>query len=166
MEPTTSIILTRPWVAITSGLTRALTVVRLFLVQIQLPATGTSQENCNIVVLVRSEPDDVVLTGNWCIQGPVVDFRHSTDKGETWTEERVNATGPSDNLFGETAAHNSKVKFGARKNMPQFAARPARALCLITVHLVSYCMICLFAQRIGLTSDKNLSTAQMEKHTW
>ena len=45
-----------------------------------------------------------------------MDFRHSTDKGETWTEERVNATGPSDNLFGETAAHNSKVKFGAREN--------------------------------------------------
>jgi hypothetical protein len=51
--------------------------------------------------------------GNWCVQGPVVDFRYSVDKGETWTEERVNATGPADNLFGETAAHNSKVKFGA-----------------------------------------------------
>ena len=24
--------------------------------------------------------------GNWCIQGPVVDFRHSTDKGLTWHE--------------------------------------------------------------------------------
>ena len=51
--------------------------------------------------------------GNWCIQGPVVGFRHSTDKGETWHEDRVNATGPADNLFGETAAHNAKVKFGA-----------------------------------------------------
>lgn len=30
--------------------------------------------------------------GNWCIQGPVVDFRHSTDKGETWHEDRVNVS--------------------------------------------------------------------------
>ena len=41
--------------------------------------------------------------GNWCIQGPVVDFRVSTDKGKTWKEERLNATSGSDNLFGETA---------------------------------------------------------------
>jgi hypothetical protein len=51
--------------------------------------------------------------GNWCIQGPVVDFRVSTDKGKTWKEERVKATSGSDNLFGETAANNTRVKFGA-----------------------------------------------------
>jgi len=51
--------------------------------------------------------------GNWCIQGPVVDFRVSTDKGKTWKEDRVNATSGSDNLFGETAANNTRVKFGA-----------------------------------------------------
>ena len=79
-----------------------------------------------------------VVAGNWCIQGPVVDFRHSTDKGETWTEERVNATGPSDNLFGETAAHNSKVKFGAREN----AIHP------VTRHILSLqlMLICAFVR--------------------
>jgi hypothetical protein len=43
----------------------------------------------------------------------MVDFRHSLDNGATWIEERVNATSASDNLFGETAEHNAKVKFGA-----------------------------------------------------
>ena len=51
--------------------------------------------------------------GNWCIQGPVVDFRLSTDAGVTWDEPRLNATSGSDNLFGETAANNARVKFGA-----------------------------------------------------
>ena len=59
------------------------------------------------------------------MQGPVVDFRHSTDNGATWHEERVKATAGDDNLFGETAADNAKVKFGA----PHFVSRlyaPAR----------------------------------------
>ena len=51
--------------------------------------------------------------GNWCIQGPVTDFRHSLDKGVTWHEERVVAKDSRDNLFGETAQDNSRVKFGA-----------------------------------------------------
>lgn len=53
------------------------------------------------------------LVGAGCIQGPVTDFRYSTDNGATWTEPRIRATSPSDNVFGETAAHNAKVKFGA-----------------------------------------------------
>jgi hypothetical protein len=52
---------------------------------------------------------------NWCIQGPLVDFRHSTDNGKTWAEARVNGSMESgkgdDNLFGETAANNYKVVF-------------------------------------------------------
>lgn len=51
--------------------------------------------------------------GNWCVQGPFVGYRYSTDKGNTWTEPRLNATGPSDNIFGENAMNNGKVKFGA-----------------------------------------------------
>lgn len=27
--------------------------------------------------------------GNWCVQGPFVGFRHSLDKGKTWTEPRM-----------------------------------------------------------------------------
>jgi len=52
--------------------------------------------------------------GNWCVQGPMADFRLSRDGGRTWEEARPNgsATG-DDNLWGETAAHNHKVKFGA-----------------------------------------------------
>eukprot|EP00041_Stephanoeca_diplocostata_P006638 m.90490 g.90490 ORF g.90490 m.90490 type:complete len:629 (+) comp16461_c0_seq2:37-1923(+) len=51
--------------------------------------------------------------GNWCIQGPVVDFRRSVDNGASWVEDRVNASSASDNLFAETAQSNAKVKFGA-----------------------------------------------------
>ena len=51
--------------------------------------------------------------GNWCIQGPLVDFRHSTTYGRSWQEPRPNASSATDNLFGESAAHNHKVKFGA-----------------------------------------------------
>ena len=51
--------------------------------------------------------------GNWCVQGPVVDWRTSTDQGKTWQEPRVNMTDDKDNIFGETAKNNSKVKFGA-----------------------------------------------------
>jgi hypothetical protein len=41
--------------------------------------------------------------GNWCVQGPLVSFRHSTDKGETWDDPKMNATDGRDNLFHETA---------------------------------------------------------------
>jgi len=50
--------------------------------------------------------------------GPLVDFRHSTDGGDTWVEPRLNATGPADNLFGEVGdplgkpGGPSRIKFG------------------------------------------------------
>ena len=54
--------------------------------------------------------------------GPTVDFRHSCDMGETWVEPRMNATSPSDNLFGEEGclmadllkpyACKKRIKFG------------------------------------------------------
>jgi hypothetical protein len=51
--------------------------------------------------------------GNWCVQGPFCGFRWSTDEGKSWTEPRLNMSSGSDNLFGENAFNNSKVKFGA-----------------------------------------------------
>ena len=51
--------------------------------------------------------------GNWCVMGPTVDFRSSTDFGFSWDEPRLNASGASDNLFGESAQGNGKIKFGA-----------------------------------------------------
>jgi hypothetical protein len=51
--------------------------------------------------------------GNWCVQGPFCGFRWSTDEGKTWTEPRLNMMNGTDNLFGENAFNNSKVKFGA-----------------------------------------------------
>ena len=50
--------------------------------------------------------------------GPTVDYRHSTDFGETWVEPRLNATSLSDNLFGEVGdpmanpTGPARVKFG------------------------------------------------------
>lgn len=51
--------------------------------------------------------------GNWCIQGPFCSIRTSTDFGATWSDARRNMSDWDDNLFGETAFNNSKVKFGA-----------------------------------------------------
>lgn len=51
--------------------------------------------------------------GNWCVQGPFCGFRWSTDEGKTWTDPRNNMTSGTDNLFGESAFNNSKVKYGA-----------------------------------------------------
>ena len=51
--------------------------------------------------------------GNWCVQGPLADFRHSGDDGETWVEPLPNSTGLHDNLFNETAFYGSTLKFGA-----------------------------------------------------
>jgi hypothetical protein len=51
--------------------------------------------------------------GNWCVMGPTADFRSSTDSGFSWDEPRLNASGASDNLFGESAQGNGKIKFGA-----------------------------------------------------
>eukprot|EP00929_Paragymnodinium_shiwhaense_P100045 TRINITY_DN62068_c0_g1_i1.p1 TRINITY_DN62068_c0_g1~~TRINITY_DN62068_c0_g1_i1.p1 ORF type:complete len:496 (-),score=18.09 TRINITY_DN62068_c0_g1_i1:40-1527(-) len=53
---------------------------------------------------------------NWCIQGPFLGFRWSTDGGETWTEPRPYLrNGYRDSLFGEGASdnHSSKIKYGA-----------------------------------------------------
>jgi hypothetical protein len=58
-------------------------------------------------------PSPAPNCGNWCIQGPFCSIRTSTDEGATWTDSRINMTSYSDNLFGETAYNNSKVKFGA-----------------------------------------------------
>ncbi len=133
---TTSTIPTQQWVVTTSDLTQGPIAVRQFGIAIALCAASVSSPLPSLaspfdsVALRVAQPAHftALLTGNWCIQGPVVDFRHSTDKGETWTEERVNATGPSDNLFGETAAHNSKVKFGARETAAHPTTRPFLAL--------------------------------------
>ncbi len=52
---------------------------------------------------------------NWCIQGPFVGFRTSTNQGKTWNEPRLKMQGWDDNIFGEQAPdnHTHKVKFGA-----------------------------------------------------
>ena len=34
-------------------------------------------------------------------------FRHSTDAGAAWVEPRLNATGPTDNLFRKSPFHNT-----------------------------------------------------------
>lgn len=51
--------------------------------------------------------------GNWCVQCPFDGIRYSRDFSRTWTAPRVNMSGPTDNLFGETCLNNTKVKFGA-----------------------------------------------------
>lgn len=52
--------------------------------------------------------------GNWCIMGPFCGIRTSTDAGATWTPDPFrNMTSFSDNIFGEHANNNTKVKFGA-----------------------------------------------------
>lgn len=51
--------------------------------------------------------------GNWCVQGPFIGFRWSTDDGATWTAPLRNMTGPTDTLFGEQAFNNTKVRYGA-----------------------------------------------------
>lgn len=59
-----------------------------------------------------SRPD---YCGNWCVQGPFVGFRWSTDGGKSWVEPRVRMGSFEDNIFGESAPDNRtrKVKFGA-----------------------------------------------------
>lgn len=55
--------------------------------------------------------------GNWCVQGPFIDFRYSTvvspTTPPTWFEPRVDMATDTDNLFQETSMNNRKVKFGA-----------------------------------------------------
>lgn len=58
-------------------------------------------------------PNPAPNCGNWCVQGPFVGYRYSHDNGNTWTEPRLRMKNATDNLFGETAMNNSKVKFGA-----------------------------------------------------
>ena len=45
--------------------------------------------------------------------GPTASFRWSTNFGSTFVEPRPNASNDRDNLFGESARANGKVKFGA-----------------------------------------------------
>jgi len=47
---------------------------------------------------------------NWCVQGPFIGFRQSTDGGNTWKDTTHKPDSP---LFGETGKNGSKVKFGA-----------------------------------------------------
>ena len=65
-----------------------------------------------------SGPNNVLHGG---LLGPLADFRHSLDMGETWEEPLKNATSDSDNLFGEAgpdplhgkpASGPERVKFG------------------------------------------------------
>eukprot|EP01084_Bolivina_argentea_P068325 124373_1 len=51
--------------------------------------------------------------GGWCVQGPFVGFRWSTDWGQTWTEPRIKCNNASDNIFRETTENDKKIKFGA-----------------------------------------------------
>jgi hypothetical protein len=46
---------------------------------------------------------------NWCVQGPFVGFRQSTDAGKTWIDTKYT---PADPVFGESGKNGSKVKFG------------------------------------------------------
>jgi len=65
---------------------------------------------------VPEYPKNNVLVGG--LLGPLADFRHSLDMGETWVEPRQNATSLSDNLFGEVGdplkdpTGPARVKFG------------------------------------------------------
>jgi len=65
---------------------------------------------------VPNYPKNNVLVGG--LLGPLADFRHSLDMGETWVEPRPNATSLSDNLFGEVGdpledpTGPARVKFG------------------------------------------------------
>jgi len=63
----------------------------------------------NYVPGVNPPPD----CGNWCVQCPFDGIRFSFDQSKTWTAPRMNMSGPTDNLFGETCLNNTKVKFGA-----------------------------------------------------
>ena len=58
-------------------------------------------------------PNPLPNCGNWCVQGPFCGFRQSADKGATWAEPRLEMASATDNLFGESAMNNSKVKYGA-----------------------------------------------------
>lgn len=58
-------------------------------------------------------PSPAPNCGNWCIQGPFASIRTSTNFGENWTDSRRSMLNFTDNLFGESAFNNSKVKFGA-----------------------------------------------------
>lgn len=52
--------------------------------------------------------------GNWCILGPFCGIRTSTDEGQSWTPDPFrNMTGYANNIFGERANNNTKVKFGS-----------------------------------------------------
>jgi hypothetical protein len=50
---------------------------------------------------------------NWCVQGPFVSFRYSTDQGKTWYDYNLHPQNDTDNLFNQTSANRQKVKYGA-----------------------------------------------------
>jgi hypothetical protein len=53
------------------------------------------------------------VCGNWCVQGPFVSFRYSTDQGKTWYDYNLHPQNDTDNLFNQTSANRQKVKYGA-----------------------------------------------------
>lgn len=56
------------------------------------------------------------LTGpcaNWCVQGPFISFRYSTDQGKTWYDFNLHPQNETDNLFNQTNVNSQKVKYGA-----------------------------------------------------
>ncbi len=50
---------------------------------------------------------------NWCVQGPFISFRYSTDQGKTWYDYNLQPQNDTDNLFNQTSANRQKVKYGA-----------------------------------------------------
>ena len=84
-------------------------------------------------------PNPLPDCGNWCVQGPFCGFRQSTDKGASWHEPRLKMASDRDNLFGESAMNNSKVKFGA-PHVVDFGQELARAQDEFHVHPDSICL--------------------------
>ncbi|XP_065841942.1 uncharacterized protein [Oscarella lobularis] len=62
-------------------------------------------------------PDPAPNCGNWCVQGPFLDWRYSSvvspTKPPEWHEPRVSMKNDTDNLFNQTSKNNTKVKIGA-----------------------------------------------------
>jgi len=83
----------------------------------------------------RGFPSPAPDCGNWCIMGPFCGIRTSIDGGATWTPDPFrNMTGFADNIFGERADNNTKVKFGAPHAVDfgqENAAAPNGALYII-----------------------------------
>ena len=73
----------------------------------------SSSHLCRCVLQVGDNyvgPNPGPNCGNWCIQGPVVDFRHSTDKGLTWHEVTIHSRQRSETtLISFAVAHTNAL---------------------------------------------------------